>query len=191
VVRNPSKAWLHDAARAVDIPVDGRSVRVCALRLPATGAAARRRFLLLHGNPSHIDHFAANVDFLRHHGDVALYDAPGFGASPAPTDALSLDFLADVAAAYATSLGWPDGIDVIGQSHGGAVAMTLAARRPTLIRSLILLDSMGYPAHPSMRLAMLPGAAAVDPIPPDFVEEELSWILRTGCSTWFAAYPSR
>jgi pimeloyl-ACP methyl ester carboxylesterase len=65
---------------------------------------------------------------------------------------LSLDFLADVAAAYATSIGRSQSVDVIGQSHGGAVAQTLAVRRPALIRSLILPGTMGHPARQSALL---------------------------------------
>jgi pimeloyl-ACP methyl ester carboxylesterase len=150
---------LHDRAVFVEVDVSGERVRLSTLHLPALEGG--RRFLLLHGNPSHMDHFAANIEWLRRHGDVALFDAPGFGASPVPRHALSLDFLAEVAAAYAHSLGWPSGVDVIGQSHGGAVAQTLAAREPGLVRSVVLFGSMGYPAHLSMRLARLPGAAAV------------------------------
>ena len=92
---------------------------------------------------------------------IALLDLPGFGHSPAPRGPLSLDHLADVAAAHAASLGWVDGVDVVGQSHGGAVAQTLAVRHPALVRSLVLLGTMAFPAHTSIRLAMLPGAAAV------------------------------
>lgn len=106
-------------------------------------------------------HFAANVDWLRERGEVALFDFPGFGNSPAPLGPLSLDFFSDVAAAYAKRIGWTEPIDVIGQSHGGAVAQTLAVREPSLVRSIVLLGTMGYPAHLSMRLAMIPGIRAV------------------------------
>lgn len=153
---------LHECAQQIELTVASarEPVRISSLHLRATGAGGRR-FLLVHGNPSHMEHFAANVEWLRGHGDVALFDIPGFGESPAPRHPLSLDFLADVTAAYARSLGWHSRVDVIGQSHGGAVAQTLAAREPGRVRSLILLGTMGYPAHVSMRLAMLPGAAAV------------------------------
>lgn len=150
---------LHDSAAWVEVTVLGERIRISALHLARTGGT--RRFLLLHGNPSHIDHFAKNIAWLRARGEVALFDLPGFGASPAPRRALSLDFFADVAAAYARSLGWTADVDVIGQSHGGAIAQTVAARTPDLVRSVVLLGTMGYPAHVSMRLAMLPGAAAV------------------------------
>ncbi len=136
-------------------------VRVCAVHYPATHEAAKRRFLLLHGNPSHLHHFSANLAFLRERGEVALFDAPGFGRSPAAREPISLPFLAEVARAFAASLGWHHGVDVIGQSHGGAVAQTLAARSPELVRSGILLCTMGYPATFALRLGMLPGAEQV------------------------------
>jgi hypothetical protein len=51
---------LHDLSSRVEVCVDGIPTKLCALRLEATEPGARRRFLLLHGNPSHIDHFAAS-----------------------------------------------------------------------------------------------------------------------------------
>jgi pimeloyl-ACP methyl ester carboxylesterase len=147
-------------SRVVELDINGERVRLAAQHLRASGDG-RRRFLLVHGNPSRMEHFAANIEWLRLRGDVALFDVPGFGESPAARQAPSLDFFADVAAAYARSLGWPAGVDAIGQSHGGAIVQTLAAREPALVRSIVLLGTMGYPAHLSMRLAMLPGAAAV------------------------------
>ena len=151
---------LHDRAALVDLEVDGERVRLSALHLRASGSGARR-FLLVHGNPSHMEHFAANIEWLRLRGDVALFDLPGFGESPASRRSPTLDFFADVAAAYARMLGWSARVDAIGQSHGGAIVQTLAAREPALVRSVLLLGTVGYPAHLSMRLAMLPGAAAV------------------------------
>ena len=65
--------------------------RLWARKLPATSPLARRRFLLLHGNPSRGDHFDSNLEYLRTHGDVAFYDAPGFGRSPTRAGPLSLD----------------------------------------------------------------------------------------------------
>lgn len=64
-------------------------------------------------------------------------NSPGFGESPAPSGSLSLTYLAAVAAAYAGLLGWNDRVDVIGQSHGAAVAQTLAARHSSLVGSVV------------------------------------------------------
>lgn len=154
-------ADVDENARHVELSVDGATLRVWARKLSATAPQARRRFLLLHGNPSRIAHFEPNLEFLRRHGEVALYDAPGFGNSPTREGPLSLDFFADVAAAFADHLGWNAGVDVIGHSHGGAVAQTLAVRSPRHVRSLVLLCTMGVPAHVAMALAGLPGAATL------------------------------
>ena len=147
---------LGEDARHIDVIVDGVAVRLWARRFSATDPAASHRFVLLHGNPSRIEHFDPILDFLRCHGEVALYDAPGFGNSPTRLGPLSLDFLADVAAAFMQCLGWNDA-HLIGHSHGGAVAQTVAARHPHCVRSLVLLCTMGVPAHASIRIAMLPG----------------------------------
>jgi pimeloyl-ACP methyl ester carboxylesterase len=148
---------LYELAREVEVRVDGRPQRLCAVQLRGRRDEGRQ-FLLLHGNPSHLEQFARNVDFLRGYGDVALFDLPGFGKSPAPSGPHSLDYYADVAEAYASSRGL-GALDLIGHSHGGAVAQTLAVRHPARVRTVVLVGSMGVPAHFAMRLAMLPSAA--------------------------------
>src|SRR5579863_8413949 len=151
----------HDSPAFASVRVAGQEARLWALALDGRSGNRGRRFLLLHGNPSHLGTFGASAAMLREHGAVALFDLPGFGASPGRVGPLSLDYFADVAAAYARSLGWTGDVDVLGHSHGGAVAQTLAVRHPGLVRSLVLLGSMGFPAHFALRIAMLPGAEGV------------------------------
>lgn len=156
-----SSDWLHESASHVEVQVDGVPVQLWARRFAPTRADAKRKILLIHGNPAHIDHFAPNLAFLRELGEVAQFDTPGFGGSPTRSGPLSLDFFADVAAAFADRLGWTSDVDVIGHSHGGAIAQTLAVRSPRHVRSLVLLCTLGVPAHPAAWLTMIPGAAAV------------------------------
>ncbi len=73
--------------------------------------------------------------------DALAVDLPGFGASPPPDDRVWL-----AAAMEAT---WPRPGHLVGHSYGGIVALTLAARRPELVASLMLLA----PAAPQYRLS--------------------------------------
>lgn len=67
------------------------------------------------------------------------FDTRGIGTSSGWPD--SLEQMADDAAVVlAKRAGEP--VEVVGHSLGGAVAMLLAARHPTMVRSLVLMDSV-------------------------------------------------
>jgi pimeloyl-ACP methyl ester carboxylesterase len=68
---------------------------------------------------------------------VVSFDAPGVGESPAPLLPLSIAQLADVTAAVLDEIGL-DRVDVLGYSHGGAVAQQFAAHYPERVRRLVL-----------------------------------------------------
>jgi pimeloyl-ACP methyl ester carboxylesterase len=142
-------------SRASDIELRGPawSARLCTVRLPAwPDAVGDTKFLLVHGNPSHVDDWAQTIPALRGLGEVVAYDQVGFGKSGGLQGALpSLSNCADVAVALADRLGW-DRFVVLGHSHGGLVAHTLAARHPARVRATILLNTAGTPAHPVYRL---------------------------------------
>ena len=69
---------------------------------------------------------------------------PGFGGSDAPPlRSLGLDTYADRVGAFMDSLGLDRPAFVIGHSLGGGVGIRLASRRPDLVRSLTLVNSVG------------------------------------------------
>jgi pimeloyl-ACP methyl ester carboxylesterase len=73
--------------------------------------------------------------------DVAAPDLPGYGGSPAlDPDRYAVPALAQLATDLASTLGWAR-LDLVGHSWGGAIACHLAASRPDLVRSLVLVDS--------------------------------------------------
>lgn len=79
---------------------------------------------------------------------IVSFDAPGVGGSPTPVLPLSIARLASVAASVLdeTKL---DSADVLGFSHGGAVAQQLAIDAPARIRRLVLAStSCGVGAIP-------------------------------------------
>jgi pimeloyl-ACP methyl ester carboxylesterase len=73
--------------------------------------------------------------------EVVAPDLPGYGGSPAAEAELyDVQRLADLMADLAASLGWKR-LDLVGHSWGGAIACHLAASRPDLVQSLVLVDS--------------------------------------------------
>ena len=101
----------------------------------------------------------------RHPG-VAV-DLPGFGRSDPPTgDDYSIGAHADAVLCFLAGRGVP--VHLVGNSLGGAVALTVAARRPELVRTLTLVSPAmpdlrpdpGRLGDPRMALAFLPVVGA-------------------------------
>ncbi|MEO5730497.1 MAG: alpha/beta hydrolase, partial [Byssovorax sp.] len=123
----------------------------------------RRKCLLLHGNPGSLLDWEPLVARLTGSGDIAAIDMPGFGRSPRSSpspSSLRLDRLADDVISVADALSWSGPIFLIGHSHGGGVAQTVAAKYPARVAGIVLLGTLGAPENASYRLLSLPGAAA-------------------------------
>jgi len=71
---------------------------------------------------------------------VISFDAPGVGASPVPCLPLTIEQLADVAVSVLDEVG-VDRADVLGFSHGGAVAQQMAVSHPRRVRRLVLVST--------------------------------------------------
>ncbi len=71
---------------------------------------------------------------------VITFDAPGVGASETPVVPYTMPMLADIAARVLDEVGI-ENADVIGFSHGGAVAQQLAVGHPRRVNRLVLLST--------------------------------------------------
>ena len=91
---------------------------------------------------SMFDHQAAFFGADHH---VVRYDHRGQGQS-GPSDRLDVDTLAEDAAALIEGLGVGP-VHFVGNSLGGFVALRLAARRPELLNSVVVLGSSGEAEH--------------------------------------------
>jgi len=79
---------------------------------------------------------------------IIRYDAPGIGESATPLLPWTISLLAGLAASVLDEVGL-DSADVLGFSHGGAVAQQLAVQAPARVRRLVLVStSCGVGAIP-------------------------------------------
>jgi pimeloyl-ACP methyl ester carboxylesterase len=145
-----------DHVASLGLGADRVNVRY-VLRTGDGAADPRHRFLLIHGNPSSLETWWPMMPGLLSHGDVLAYDQVGFGGSSDwRQGTASLERSADVALALADEVGWPT-FHPVGQSHGGMVAIALAARAPDRVQRPSVLCTGGTPAHLSYKLLSLPG----------------------------------
>ena len=94
--------------------------------------------LFLHAFP--VDHrmWHAQMAFLKSNGISSLaVDYPGFGRTPPPTGARTIEDYADIAMKTAGELGIGRAI-VVGLSMGGYVAMAMLRRNPAFVHALVL-----------------------------------------------------
>jgi pimeloyl-ACP methyl ester carboxylesterase len=100
--------------------------------------------LLLHGLVGSAKNWRQNISFLSRDSSVYAVDLFNMGESERiPGLDAGLEATADRLVAYMDAVGI-DEADIAAHSHGGAVAMMLAARHPKRVRSLILFA----PANP-------------------------------------------
>ncbi|WP_328582440.1 alpha/beta fold hydrolase [Streptomyces sp. NBC_00370] len=136
-------------AQRIDVTgADG--VRLAAWDFTAPGAPSASGVLMLHGLMGQASHWASTAHWLAgRHRAVAL-DQRGHGASDKPTEGpFSRDVYVSDAEAAIEQLGLGP-VTLIGHAMGALTAWQLAAKRPDLVRALVICD---------MR-ASAPGAAS-------------------------------
>ena len=151
---------LYDHATLLSVPGPYTAVDLCVSRLASPGP--ERRILLLHGNPGDLDDWRAMAGHLNAWGELAAFDLPGFGRSgDIEAEGLLLDALADRVIGLVDRLSWEAPFTIFGHSHGGGLAQVIAARYPERVEGLVLIATLGFPAHWSNHLLRLPGMEAL------------------------------
>jgi pimeloyl-ACP methyl ester carboxylesterase len=107
--------------------------RTLRIRVEGSGPA----LLLLNGLTRPLENWEPFVAALSER-TIITFDAPGIGGSPEPILPLSIKMLAAVANSVLDEVGL-DRVDVLGISHGGAVAQQFAATYPARLRRLVLV----------------------------------------------------
>lgn len=100
--------------------------------------------LLLHGFADSVNTWRGVMPDLARRHHVVAADLPGFGDSGEPaTDRPLLEHYADVVDALLDETAGGDPVAVVGNSMGGAVALTYALRRPERVSRLALVGCAG------------------------------------------------
>lgn len=106
--------------------------------------------VLLHGLSGSSRWWQRNIPALAGSRRVMVPDVIGFGHSRAPGRLPPMPELAESFAEWIASLG-AGPVHLVGHSMGGHLAIHLAARRPELVRRLVLVDAAGVPRPPTPR----------------------------------------
>ncbi|MGH2671626.1 MAG: alpha/beta fold hydrolase, partial [Actinomycetota bacterium] len=119
--------------------------------------------LLLHGFVGDgVGTWRRQIDELSDEFTVVAWDAPGMGRSADPPDPFRMPDYADCLAGFVKSLHL-GGAHVAGLSFGGALALELYGRHPTIPRTLVLAGAY---------------AGWAGSLPPEVVEQRLQLSLR-------------
>ena len=120
------------------------------LRIAARRTGSGDPLLLLNGLSRPMASWASFAGALPDRTVVA-FDGPGVGASETPLVPYSMPMLSDIAARVLDAVGI-EKADIVGYSHGGAVAQQLAVGHPTRVNRLVLLATAcgvgAVPGHP-------------------------------------------
>jgi pimeloyl-ACP methyl ester carboxylesterase len=129
---------------------------------------------LLHGLSGSSQWWSRNVDALAERHLVAAIDQAGFGRSRRGAMSLSFHESAALLARWIETFGEP--VHLVGHSMGGQLAVRIAAERPDLVRSLVLVSAAGMPFHldPRPHVRSLPkppygGVSIARVLVPDFL----------------------
>lgn len=114
------------------------------------GGVGTRTLLLIHGNMSSSAHFDHLMEQLYDDFKIYAVDLRGFGHSSYHERFDSLKALSDDLELFIDKLRLKD-LEVLGWSTGGGVAMYLAINAPSVVKRLILLESVGITGYPMFK----------------------------------------
>jgi pimeloyl-ACP methyl ester carboxylesterase len=103
--------------------------------------------VLLHGNMSSSIHYKPLIEKLQDQYRIIAPDMRGFGDSTYHTPIESLHDLADDVIDFLRILGIQSYV-LAGWSTGGAIALSIAAKKPDAVEQLILIESASYRRYP-------------------------------------------
>lgn len=142
------------------VEVDGHPVRV-----RQSGPADAAPVVLIHGIGRSLEDWQPTHDLLSRDHHVISLDLPGFGLTRRMKGHWGLEGFARAVVALLDALGETRPAHVMGNSLGGAVAMTLAAHHPDRVASLLLVNSAGFGREANVSfLPMVYGTLASVPV---------------------------
>jgi len=111
--------------------------------------------LALHGIGQSLDDWTEQHDRLARNHTVYSLDLPGFGYSDRMPGTATLNRLASFLPLFLDGVGVTSPVTVLGNSLGGAVAMTLAVNHPDRVAALVLANSAGFGPEVALALRLL------------------------------------
>ncbi|WP_210509156.1 alpha/beta fold hydrolase [Naasia sp. SYSU D00057] len=139
---------MTDSTTTSKLVVRGRTVRY---RETGSGDPV----LLVHGIGRSLEDWTEQHELLPDGRRVISVDLPGFGWSDKLPGTTTLERLGGWLADFLDELGVTDPVHLVGNSLGGAVAMTFAATHPERVRDLVLVNSAGFGREVTLALRLL------------------------------------
>jgi pimeloyl-ACP methyl ester carboxylesterase len=138
----------------------GQHLDVAGTKIRYVQKGAGPDVLLVHGCPGSIEDWDTMIDLLAEDFRVTAFDRPGHAYSGADGDLYTYDYHASVVLALIETLELRD-VTLVGHSYGGGTALAAALRKPSAVKSIVILDSAVYELteKPSFiyRVLALPG----------------------------------
>jgi pimeloyl-ACP methyl ester carboxylesterase len=157
-------------------PPAGKFIRVDGVKLHYVDHGAGEPLILLHGNGSMIQDFAASglIAMASQKHRVIAFDRPGFGHSSRPRETIwTPEAQADLIQRALQQIGVTRA-KVLGHSWGASVAVALAMKHPDAVAGLVLASGYYYPT-PRIDVLLLSEPAI--PVVGDILSHTVSPIL--------------
>lgn len=130
-------------------------VRGAKLRVVVDGPADGQPVVMIHGLGRSLEDWSDQIVRLHDDYRVIALDLPGFGLSKRTSDKLTVEALAAAVVKLLDKIDERRPAVIMGNSLGGAVAMTVAASAPDRVAALVLADSAGFGREVSLGLRLL------------------------------------
>lgn len=172
--------------RLSGIEVFGREAVVGGRRIRYEVAGEGEPVVLVHGLSGSTRWWDRTVPALAARYRVYLVDLPGFGAMSRAEGGFVLSEAAGWLSSWMEAVGL-ERTHLVGHSMGGYISVVLAARRPELLRRLVLVAPAGVPTGKSIPGYLLPLIRAGRYMTPSFLPVLTRDALRSGPSTLLGA----
>jgi pimeloyl-ACP methyl ester carboxylesterase len=128
-------------------PPAGHFLTIDGVRLHYVERGRGEPLVLLHGNGSMIEDFAASglIDLAARHYRVIAFDRPGFGHSTRPRNVVWTPAAQANLIRKALGLLKVSRATILGHSWGASVAVALGLKHPHVVRALVLVSGYYYP----------------------------------------------
>ena len=172
--------------RLAGVEVFGREAMVDGRGIRFEVAGHGEPVVLVHGLSGSTRWWDRTVGVLAPRYRVHLVDLPGFGSMRRAEGGFVLSEAADWLASWMEAVGLQRA-SLVGHSMGGYVSIVLAARRPDLVRRLVLVAPAGVPTGRSIPGYLLPLLWSGRYMTPGFLPVLVRDAMRTGPLTLLGA----